>query len=59
MAAVCGVPGRSREATAPATSTGGLEAELNLLGWIGQMSAAAEERRRHDVSCPPDSAHPR
>jgi hypothetical protein len=29
-----------------------METELNLLGRIGQMSAAAEERRRHDVSCP-------
>ena len=46
------MPQRSREASSPATLTGGLEAELNSLGWIGQMGAAAEERRRHDVSCP-------
>jgi Helix-turn-helix domain len=44
-------PERSPEASS-ATSTGGMEAELNLLGWIGQMSDATEERRRGDVSCP-------
>jgi hypothetical protein len=52
MAAVRGLPERSREAGSSAASTGGTEAGLNLLGWIGQMSAAAKERRKHDVSCP-------